>query len=236
MQLRLLPTVALVLSLAMGASAANECRFQTAVAYEQPVNGDTWHHQMSVTSAGECCGRCRGIAECYVGMYQTHEPRHIGGGNWNISGTCWMRGQVDLTKPTAKENVTACVVGTRPAPTQAAPAGAKNVLYMVSDDCRPELRACLMLFLLCSTVFCAQNAVSDSKLWSGLHQSTEPRCSCRKGAISIEESSFPIEESSFPIEESSFPVEGWLHLYIKLTGSDIHARLLPTIDLFALTK
>ena len=50
-----------------------------------------------------------------------------------------MRGQVDLSKKTTKPNVTSCVVKTRPAPVQPPPAGAKNVLYMVSDDCRPEL-------------------------------------------------------------------------------------------------
>eukprot|EP01052_Picozoa_sp_SAG31_P007185 SAG31_NODE_339_length_17487_cov_20.764435_11_plen_262_part_00 len=61
------------------------------------------------------------------------------GGSWNIAGLCYMRGQVDLEKPTRKANVTACVVRTRPSPPQPAPSGALNVLYMVSDDARPEL-------------------------------------------------------------------------------------------------
>ena len=74
-----------------------------------------------------------------AGNYVSKEPRHVGGGNWNISGDCYMRGQVDLSKKTAKPNVTSCVVKTRPAPARPAPVGAQNVLYMVSDDCRPEL-------------------------------------------------------------------------------------------------
>ena len=94
---------------------------------------------MSVTSAGECCARCRAIPQCFVGNYVTLQPRKVAGGNWNISGECWMRGEVDLTKKTPKANVTSCVVKSRPAPVRPAPAGAKNVLYMVSDDCRPEL-------------------------------------------------------------------------------------------------
>jgi len=121
------------------AAGAGECRFEPGVAYEQPAQGDSWRHTMSVTSVGECCARCRAIPQCFVGNYVTEEPRMMGGGSWNISGSCWMRGRVDVSQPTRKPNVTACVVGTRPAPIAPAPDEAKNVLYMVSDDARPEL-------------------------------------------------------------------------------------------------
>ena len=137
----MVPLLLLPLLLRPGLAAApgGECQFHAGVAYEQPADGDTWRHQMSVTSAGECCARCRAIPQCFVGNYRAMEPRHVGGGNWNISGDCYMRGQVDLSKPTQKPNVTSCVVQTRPAAVKPAPAAARNVLYMVSDDCRPEL-------------------------------------------------------------------------------------------------
>ena len=50
-----------------------------------------------------------------------------------------MHGQTDLSKPTRSPNVTACVVRSRPPPVEAAPAGARSVLFIVSDDARPEL-------------------------------------------------------------------------------------------------
>jgi hypothetical protein len=137
-----------LLALVGTAKGAGECRFEAGTAYEEPAAGDTWALQMSVTSAGECCGRCRAIPECFVGNFLAPSPFNgtapyqqgsAGDPTAALIGTCWMRGKVDLSKPTRKDNVTACVVGTRPAPNVASPAGAKNVLYMVSDDCRPEL-------------------------------------------------------------------------------------------------
>ena len=50
-----------------------------------------------------------------------------------------MHGQTDLSKPTRSPNLTACVVRSRPPPAEAAPAGARSVLFIVSDDARPEL-------------------------------------------------------------------------------------------------
>jgi hypothetical protein len=57
-----------------------------------------------------------------------------------IAGGCTLRGKVDMTKPTHIPNGTACLVKTRPAPARPAPAGGMNVLYIVSDDARPEVR------------------------------------------------------------------------------------------------
>ena len=125
---------------AAAASGGGECHFEVDTAYEQPAAGDDWRHDVDTTSAGECCAICRSLPECHVGNYVSKPPsRQHRGGNWFIAGRCYMRGKVDLTKPTIKPNVTACVVGTRPAPVQPPPPGARNVLYMVSDDCRPEL-------------------------------------------------------------------------------------------------
>jgi hypothetical protein len=126
-------------STGIATTPGGECHFHEGVAYGVPIHNDTWRHQMSVTSAGECCARCRAIPQCHVGNYVAQPPRKEGGGHWNISGVCWMRGQVDLTKPKSMPNRTACVVGTRPPPIHSPPASAKNVLYIVSDDCRPEL-------------------------------------------------------------------------------------------------
>ncbi len=50
-------------------AASGECEFNEGVAFESPTNGDTWAHQMSVTSAGECCARCRAISQCFVGAH-----------------------------------------------------------------------------------------------------------------------------------------------------------------------
>ena len=49
-----------------GAAGGGECQFEAGVAYEQPTQGDSWRHTMSVTSAGECCARCRATPQCYV--------------------------------------------------------------------------------------------------------------------------------------------------------------------------
>lgn len=125
-----------LLALAGTAAAAGECRFEAGTAYEEPAAGDTWELQMSVTSAGECCGRCRGIPECFVGNYMgPKEFNGTGDPTLSLEATCWMRGQVDLSKPTRKDNVTACVVGTRPAPIVASPAGAKNVRCCTALRC-----------------------------------------------------------------------------------------------------
>eukprot|EP01050_Picozoa_sp_SAG11_P028017 SAG11_NODE_7326_length_1160_cov_1.339303_1_plen_179_part_00 len=127
-----------------GASVAvvygtGECSFRAGTAYEAAIAGDDWFSVVDATSPGQCCAICRSLPACFVGNYMSLAPRKAGGGNWNIAGRCYMRGQVDLTKPTLKPNVTACAVKTRPAPATLPPEGARNVLYMVSDDCRPEL-------------------------------------------------------------------------------------------------
>ena len=81
--LALLAAAALALQLGT-ASGAGECHIQEGVAYEEPAEGDTWAHSMSVTSAGECCARCRAIQQCHVGNYATEAPRHEGGGNCDL--------------------------------------------------------------------------------------------------------------------------------------------------------
>ena len=105
-----------LLALAGTAAAAGECRFEAGTAYEEPAAGDTWALQMSVTSAGECCGRCRAIPECFVGNFLAPSPFNgtapyqqgsAGDPTAALIGTCWMRGKVmaDGTVPSSASHV-----------------------------------------------------------------------------------------------------------------------------------
>lgn len=116
--------------------STGECSYTQDTAFDVPADGDTWLSHAQATSAGECCAICRSIPECHVSNYQP--PIMIKPNT--IAGSCTLRGKVDMTKPTHTLNGTACVVKTRPAPARPAPAGGMNVLYIVSDDARPEVR------------------------------------------------------------------------------------------------
>ena len=120
----------------------DECRYQKDTVYEQPTAEGTWAQTVQTTGAGQCCAICRSIPECSVANYEPvfRPPVSRGGHNvTSLASACNMRGQMDLTRPTKKPNATACVVNTRPAPALPAPPGAMHVLYIVSDDLRPEM-------------------------------------------------------------------------------------------------
>ena len=120
----------------------DECHYRKNTVYEQAAAGDTWGQVIETTSAGACCAICRSIPECVVANYEpVFKPAVSRGGHsvTSLASTCAMRGKVDLTRPTKKQNATACVVRTRPPPALPAPPGAMHVLYIVSDDLRPEL-------------------------------------------------------------------------------------------------
>jgi hypothetical protein len=113
--------------------STGECQYVTDTVYyaeSTSGHGTKWHKQTQVTSAGQCCAICRTLPQCDVGNFIP-----IGG----IYGKCSMWGGVNLSHPTHTPNAMACVVKTRPLPPKPAPAGALNVLYIVSDDARPEL-------------------------------------------------------------------------------------------------
>jgi len=113
--------------------ATGECQYVQDTEYDAAAAGDKWRLQIDTTSAGQCCAICRALPECHVSHYL---PSPWMG---DIQGTCSMRGKVDLSRPTHVPNSTACVVKTRPPPPQPAPPRAMNVLYIVSDDARPEM-------------------------------------------------------------------------------------------------
>eukprot|EP00035_Acanthoeca_spectabilis_P029845 m.6657 g.6657 ORF g.6657 m.6657 type:complete len:652 (+) comp3870_c0_seq1:1-1956(+) len=117
------------------------CNFVPGTAFETAVpGGEGVILKMPMTSQWECCAVCRREPRCFVGNYVADtKGNHGKPSDWNITGVCYMRGRVDTTKPTAKPNVTACLVEQRPPPMQPTPKGALNVLYVVSDDMRPEL-------------------------------------------------------------------------------------------------
>jgi len=110
-----------------------ECQYVNDTSYDVPVAGDTWKKATATASAGQCCAICRTLPECAVSNYQP--TAWVGG----AVGTCTMRGQVNLSRPTHVPNATACIVKIRPPPTLPTPALAMNVLYIVSDDARPEM-------------------------------------------------------------------------------------------------
>ena len=122
-------------------ASESPCRFVSDTAYETATPGaEGVFQRLPMTSKWECCAICRRNPRCFVGNFVADKKGNHGKlGNWNITGDCYFRGQVDTTKPTAKPNVTACVVRQRGEPVRPAPPGALNVLYIVSDDMRPEL-------------------------------------------------------------------------------------------------
>ena len=120
------------------AAALGSCSFRTDMAYMGNAALDSWHWELPLTSAAHCCEVCRATPECHVANYAAWNGTNHGVfSDWNITGSCWMRGRVNLTRATRKANTTACVVQSRPAPPAAPPAAAKNVLYIVFDDLRP---------------------------------------------------------------------------------------------------
>jgi iduronate 2-sulfatase len=110
-----------------------ECQYVQGTVYNEPVAHDNWQKQIDTSSAGQCCAICRTLPECLVSNYV---PTPWLG---DVQGACTMRGKVNLSHPTHVPNATACIVKTRPPPPQPTPPGAMNVLYIVSDDARPEM-------------------------------------------------------------------------------------------------
>eukprot|EP00937_MAST-01D_sp_MAST-1D-sp2_P007299 g7299.t1 len=101
---------------------------------------DDWHQELPMSSRWECCEVCRATPECHVANFAEWRGTNQGKiSDWNITGGCWMRGRINTSMPTTKANVTACLVASRPTPPAAPPAHARNVLYIVSDDMRPQL-------------------------------------------------------------------------------------------------
>tara|TARA_B110000208_G_scaffold176848_1_gene223557 strand:+ start:151 stop:3924 length:3774 start_codon:yes stop_codon:yes gene_type:complete len=110
-----------------------ECHYVLDTVYDKPLAGDKWTKKIETTSAGQCCAICRTLPACLVSNY---EPEPWTG---DVNGACTMRGQVNLSRPTHVPNATACIVKTRPPPPLPTPPHAMNVLYIVSDDARPEM-------------------------------------------------------------------------------------------------
>ena len=109
-----------------------ECQYVQDTVYDEPAAGDNWQKKITTTSAGQCCAICRTQPECLVSNYVPDPSTR------DVVGSCDLRGRVNLSRPTHVVNATACVVKTRPPPPQPTPPRAMNVLYIVSDDMRPE--------------------------------------------------------------------------------------------------
>ena len=110
-----------------------ECKYAQDTVYEVPSGGDDWRKKITTTSAGQCCAICRTVPECLVSNYLPDPSTR------DVQGVCDLRGHVNLSLPTHVPNATACIVKTRPPPPQPTPPRAMNVLYIVSDDARPEM-------------------------------------------------------------------------------------------------
>ena len=110
-----------------------ECQYVQDTVYDEPSAGDKWRKKITTTSAGQCCAICRTVPECLVSNYLPDPSTR------DVQGSCDLRGQVNLSRPTHVPNATACIVKTRPPPPQPTPPRAMNVLYIVSDDARPEM-------------------------------------------------------------------------------------------------
>ena len=94
------------------------CTFVPDTAYATPTPGaEGVFLRLPMTSKWECCSICRRNPLCFVGNFVADKNGNHGKrSNWNITGDCFLRGQVDTTKPTHKPNVTACVVRRRAGP------------------------------------------------------------------------------------------------------------------------
>ena len=128
----------------LGGSAARpdpgRCTFLENTAFMGDAALDSWHHELPMSSRWECCEACRATPACHVANFAEWKGTNEGKrSDWNITGGCWMRGRVNTSLPASKTNVTACIVASRPPPPAAPPARARNVLYIVSDDMRPQL-------------------------------------------------------------------------------------------------
>ena len=110
-----------------------ECQYVQDTVYDEPVAGDKWQKIIPTTSAGQCCAICRTVPECAVSNYLPDPSTR------DVHGSCNLRGQVNRSRPTHVPNATACIVKTRPPQPQPTPPRAMNVLYIVSDDARPEM-------------------------------------------------------------------------------------------------
>lgn len=77
-----------------------ECQYVNDTIYNEPAAGDTWEQKTATTSAGQCCAICRTLPQCAVSNYQPTP--------WDADtvGTCTMRGQVNLSRPTHVPNAT----------------------------------------------------------------------------------------------------------------------------------
>ena len=99
------------------AAADDMCHFYPNTAFEEGL--DAWSAKAQATSKEECCAICRGTPQCFVGNYVSWGgiyPPYPGKGPVNIYGQCYMRGKVNTSAPTSKQNTTACLVaGARPA-------------------------------------------------------------------------------------------------------------------------
>ena len=130
----------LTLPACTAATAPTRCTFRENTAFMGNAALDGWHQELPMSSRFECCEVCRATPQCHVANFAEWKGENQGRpSNWNITGSCWMRGRVNASLPTAKANVTACLVASRPPPPSAPPARARNVLYIVSDDMRPQL-------------------------------------------------------------------------------------------------
>ena len=104
-------------SLTWGVSES-PCTFVPDTVYATPTPGaEGVFLRLSMTSKWECCSICRRNPLCFVGNFVADKNGNHGKrSNWNMTGDCFLRGQVDTTKPTHKPNVTACVVRRRAEP------------------------------------------------------------------------------------------------------------------------
>jgi hypothetical protein len=122
------------------AGAGEMCNFHADTAFEAAL--DKFQQKVQATSKEECCAVCQGTPQCFVGNYVAWNgtyPPYSKNTPVHIYGSCWMRGKINTSQPTTKSGTTACLVE-EPAPkVKAAPKGAKNVLYIVADDMRPDL-------------------------------------------------------------------------------------------------
>lgn len=107
------------------------CTYLSETAFEDNAALDKFRFELPLTSREHCCEVCRATPQCHVSMYvQWNGVNHGKLSDWNVTGSCWLRGLVNTSLPTHKANTTACVVKARPEPPTAPPAAAKNVLYV----------------------------------------------------------------------------------------------------------
>ena len=93
------------------------CTFVPDTAYATPTPGaEGIFLRLPMTSKWECCSICRRNPRCFVGNFVAGKNGNHGKRSTGMTGDCFLRGQVDTTKPTHKPNATACVVRQRAGP------------------------------------------------------------------------------------------------------------------------